>query len=118
MKDFLKLPYRPWKIAGAFEKQALWTYIFHKAQNIKKTNNIGPILDPITLNVQRKLEEIIEQKTDPNWTLKMLKLCYLKIYPAGQKTYSDSQYVYVSTYFIFIIIIFCISRFNFIERTR
>ena len=32
----------------------------------------------------------------------MLKLCYLKIYPAGQKTYSDSQYVCI----IIIIIIF------------
>lgn len=27
------------------------------------------MLDSITLNIQRKLEEIVEQKTDPNWTL-------------------------------------------------
>ena len=65
------------------EKQALGPIFSTRHKVLKKTNNIGPILDPITLSVQRKLEEIIEQKTDPNWTLKMLETTLFENLPSG-----------------------------------
>ena len=48
----------------------------------KKNNNIDPMLDPITLNIQRKLEEIVEQKTDPNWTLNVETMIFENL-PSG-----------------------------------
>lgn len=40
------------------------------------------MLDPITLNIQRKLEEIVEQKTDPNWTLNVETMIFENL-PSG-----------------------------------
>jgi len=63
------------KVAGAFEKQAPGPIIFnvtrHKILHNIYQHMLKFVLGPTSLNVQRKLEEIMEQKTGPNWKLKL-----------------------------------------------
>lgn len=67
---------------GLSRNKPLDPFFSQDRENTKKNNNIDPMLDSITLNIQRKLEEIVEQKTDPNWTLNVETMIFENL-PSG-----------------------------------